>query len=92
MVDFRPDFPRRLGFRIDPVEILEYQEQWLNLALAKQQTFIASRVRWRAGRIESLPLLVVHRNISRATKAGSAVSRVLSSVSSLPVTFSRISR
>src|SRR5262245_22421017 len=43
----------RLGLRIDPMEILKNQEEWLHLALTQQQTFEGvERALAALGRIE----------------------------------------
>ena len=82
-----------MGFCIDPVEVFEHEQQWLRLALAKQETFTSvQRSLALLRRIESLPLLVLDRKIEQGEKAGSIGFRDSSRVNSLPVIFSRISR
>ena len=84
---------QRLGLGVDPVQVLEDQQQRLHLALAQQQAL--DRVEGALAalrRVERLPSVVVDRHIEQRKKAGSVGSSASSSVSSLPVTFSRISR
>ena len=61
---FHQAVQHRLGLRIDPVQILEYQDQRLHLALAKQQPFDGVESPLTAlGRIECLPRWVIDRHI-----------------------------
>ena len=81
----------RLG--IDPVQVLEDHEHRLPLALPEQEVLDrVERALPALGRIERLPAGVIPGTSRRARKAGRIGSRVRSSVRSLPVTFSRISR
>ena len=87
---------QRLGLRVDPVEILEDQQQRLPLALAQQE--LPDRVEGRAAALRrvaggpgSLPELPGSTGTSSsASRAGSAGSSAGSSARTPPVTFSRM--
>ena len=84
----------RLGLGIDPVEILEDDEERLDLALAEQQALDAVERPLAARRgIESRATWGSSTGMSRSQSiAGRAGSSARSRESSLPVTFSRIFR
>ena len=85
---------QRLGLGVDPVQVLEDQQQRLDLALAQQQALDrVERALPALGRVERLPRR--HRRRARRAAPGAPAASARaprSSVRSLPVTFSRISR
>ena len=85
---------QRLGLGVDPVEILEDQQQRLDLALAEQQALDARRASAAgaaAGRAR--PTGASSTGTSRSARAPGGSARALGRGSaSLPVTFSRIRR
>ena len=85
---------KRLRLGVDPVQVLEDQQQRLHLALAQQQALDGvERPLAALGRVERVPGRVVHRHVEQREEARAASARApRSSVSSLPVTFSRIAR
>ena len=84
---------QRLGLGVDPVQILEHQQQRLHLALAKQQALEGVEGPLAPlRRVERLPRGVVDRDVEQRQSGGRSGSSARSSVSSLPVTFSRIAR
>jgi hypothetical protein len=75
------------------VQVLEDHEDRLPLALPEQEVLDGVQSTLPAlGGIERLPVGVIDGHIEEASKAGRIGSRVRSTVRSLPVTFSRISR
>src|SRR5688572_22335302 len=82
-----------LGFRIDPVEILENEKERLGLAFPQKQTLDCFQCTLAAlGRIQYFPSYIVDGTSKSERTAGRVDSKVLAKVSSLPVTFSRILR
>ena len=80
-----------LGLGVDPVEVLEDDEERLDLALPQEQPL--ERVEGplpALRRVERLPPASSTGTSRSARKAGSVGSSARSSVRSLPVTFSRI--
>ncbi len=83
----------RLRLGVDPVEVLEDDQERLDLALPQEEPLQGVEVRCRRWGGSSAS----HRRSSTGTSssarsAGSAGSRARSSVRSLPVTFSRMTR
>ena len=84
---------QRLGLGVDPVEVLEDDQERLDLALPQEEPLTASSVRWRrCGGSSASHAASSTGTSSSARSAGSAGSSARSSVRSLPVTFSRIAR
>ena len=82
---------QRLGLGVDPVQVLEDQQQRLHLALAQQQPLDrVERLLAPLGRVERCQDASSTGTSSSARRAGTAGSSAGASVSSLPVTFSRI--
>jgi hypothetical protein len=85
-----------LGLGVDPVEVLEHNQERLHLALAEQEALESVHGALATlRRVLRLPLRVLRSSTGTsriARKAGSAGSKARSSVSSLPMTFSRTLR
>ena len=84
----------RLGLGVDPVEVLEDHEERLHLALAQQEALDARRAScWRrCGGSSACHCGVLDGHVEERQQRGQRGSSARSSVRSLPVTFSRISR
>ena len=83
----------RLGLRVDPVEVLEGQQERLHLALPQDQAF--ERVQGALAalrRIESLPVSLLHRHLQEGEEGWTLGPRAGSSMSSRPVSFLRMRR
>ena len=84
---------QRLGFRVDPVKILEDQQKWLDLALADQE--LLERVERPLATLPgSSPCQdgIASREIEQGEERRQTASWARSSVRSFPVSFSRTAR
>ena len=81
-----------LGLRIDPMQVLEHQDERLHLALAQQQTLHRVQdVLTALESVEMLPCRILDRYLQQRQEGWQSRPESLI-VSSLPVTFSRMRR
>ena len=82
-----------LGLAVDPVQVLEDHHQRLDLALAQQQALDrVERLLAPLERIEAVPGRLLDWHVEEREEGGHAGPSAGASVSTFPVTFSRIFR